>query len=485
MKKFPGLCFFFFVLLLVFLSACNADTRKNGDNESVLRIVTDVPVSANAEGNDYLSGEIVRLLQEFQKQHPDVQVKIENMSSWELDERNILFTRLRSEIMAGEGPDIFLFQDWQTYSVTDENGYSHLEAYGSLLQDVNSAMRNNIFYDLSDLYDADTELGKEALQQDVMEAGVLNGARYVLPLRYDMPVYVTTQEGLEKIGKDEDWLRNTTVQEKMEEAIAAHDPILAGCSVANQWYDGYYLTYLPDCIDYDTGNFKISEEEFGYLWKLATLAEGICGNREFNWIPNLDGYYKKNNTKWTMNTRTFPVVQCNLQEAISVIGTCAYQDIETIIAPVRAVDGSISAHVTFWGAINANSEKPELAYEFLRQFLSEDSQWERQRPYEGCVNGAIAHGWPVRCKGSVADMTQIATRCFSCAFTPTLSYRRDEFLSKVQLTDEDMPIFDIKIDHVRFPTTIEYTMFAQNLQGYSENTNHEVYRMIGYYLAEG
>lgn len=57
-----------------------------------------------------------------------------------------------------------------------------------LFSDVNQAMRIGLFKDLSALYDDDNELNKAELNQKIMDAGCVGTERYVIPLRYTMPV---------------------------------------------------------------------------------------------------------------------------------------------------------------------------------------------------------------------------------------------------------------------------------------------------------
>ena len=44
------------------------------------------------------------------------------------------------------------------------------------------------------------------------------------------------------------------------------------------------------------------------------------------------------------------------------------------IYPLRSTDGSVTADITFYGAVTSGCKNPELAYEFLRYFLTEESQ---------------------------------------------------------------------------------------------------------------
>lgn len=70
--------------------------------------------------------------------------------------------------------------------------------------------------------------------------------------------------------------------------------------------------------------------------------------------------------------------------------------------------GDLIADVTYFGAVGASCRHPELAYEFLRLFLSEDAQWEvnRSRSTQGFQAGLIAAGWPVRAEGAAEYLWQ-------------------------------------------------------------------------------
>ena len=46
---------------------------------------------------------------------------------------------------------------------------------------------------------------------------------------------------------------------------------------------------------------------------------------------------------------------------------------------MRALDGDLVANITYYGAVGAGCETPELAYSFLRMFLLEETQWEKNR----------------------------------------------------------------------------------------------------------
>ena len=102
-------------------------------------------------------------------------------------ERAVYLQQLRTEILQGGGPDCYLLSTDNTLILDEPEQYTYVEVE-PLFADVGPAMRNGLFYDISLLYDANDSFGKDGLNSRIMDAGMVDGKRYVLPLRYDMPV---------------------------------------------------------------------------------------------------------------------------------------------------------------------------------------------------------------------------------------------------------------------------------------------------------
>ena len=107
----------------------------------------------------------------FKEQNPNVEFELELLPNGNKvvdadyeEARTAILQRLRSAIMARKGPDIYLLPSTTT-------------TYEMLFEDVNLAMRNGLFEDISEYYDGDTELRTEELISGVMDAGVLDGRR--------------------------------------------------------------------------------------------------------------------------------------------------------------------------------------------------------------------------------------------------------------------------------------------------------------------
>lgn len=77
-----------------------------------------------------------------------------------------------------------------------------------------------------------------------------------------------------------------------------------------------------------------------------------------------------------------------------------------IFLPLYSMEGTVIANVTYYAAVSASCPVPELAYQYLRMFLSEDVQWEsaRRQPGRTQYQGLLEGSWPVRTTGSTAAL---------------------------------------------------------------------------------
>ena len=195
---------------------------------------------------------VQKLIDTFQSDHPELQVELQVIPTYyfqsDKDKRDAALQEIRTAMAEGNGPDVFLLPAAQ------KNGEP-------LFADVNLAMRDDAFADISTYYDADKELGKEDLVTAVMDAGMVDGARYVLPLRYDMPVlYVDTYQ-----LDDEDCtveMLSGTIGELYDAVLASGNPKLAtAATVTATAMSAFSLNFYPEFIDYDTGEILLTAED--------------------------------------------------------------------------------------------------------------------------------------------------------------------------------------------------------------------------------
>ena len=226
-------------------STTDASLDTTGDASSdkaiTLHIVAEKIKSDNMGMNFVLSA----VAEEYEKDHQNVDVQIELLSD-EADERDIQLKRIRSEILAGDGPDLFIQPGGQTYVNLDP-----------LFSDVELAMRNEAFYDISAFYDADDTLGKEQLNQTIMEAGVLDGARYVLPLYYDIPVVLMNSEVATASGIDTQRLKSN-VLDMLDTLIETEDPMWCAGAYMIHPNNAFCHDLFPNMMDYSSSEVTLT-----------------------------------------------------------------------------------------------------------------------------------------------------------------------------------------------------------------------------------
>lgn len=324
---------------------------------------------------------IDKVAQSFQQAHPDVPLLIEYVPR-DAQERELYLEQVRTKIMAGQGPDVF----W-------------LNKYSEVFSDVEQSMHNGLFLDISAYYDQDTALEKDGFAQSIMEAGVVDGKRYILPLYYNFPVlYVDTQQlasagiSLDTLGKGLAGLAEV-IQKLGNTAVTAD-------ITQTEWY--YLQNFFSEMIDYETQEVTWSKRQLTEFLtqyrELLTLAQG----EYISWLPISIGNYISNNEY--LGQEGTCVYWGTLDDLVNIVRVAKTTGREIAILPMTAYDGSVCAQVSHLGAIGANTDKPELAYEFLRAFMLRENQWENGL---GDIGGYLTtQNWPVLVKDSWVQMDE-------------------------------------------------------------------------------
>ena len=429
----------------------SASATKATEQERItLRLLVEDDLGGVAEktASDIFHMYLGRFVREYSFKSENVEIVVEEIPNGAGREEAL--QRLRAEIMMGEGPDMVLLPSAPTQ-------YYELAGYVEpLFADVQQAMRNGLFLDIGAYYDADPELDKGALNQTVMDAGIYDGARYVLPLSYNMPVAYVAKEAFAQSGVPQD-IFTYGAADLMNAVAQMEDPAV----VAN-FYQTYtrgapmIFNFFPQLIDYETGEVAVTAEEFAeYLraWQncQARLGEASAEGQIMSYTRDLFVYFVGGFvTYWTEND-FFASCDSLLRAADNVLLANHY-DVELDMYPLRDIDGSVVADVTMYAAVTSGCQHPELAYDFLRQFLSEEFQWQT-----GEISSDLDFfGWPVRIKGSANPVCDV-----DVGTNP---------ISGENITDEDMPILNVQIDHVRFPIPLE-PEFAEAVEGLYDARN--------------
>lgn len=452
-------CVFLSVLLLLTcFSACKDSGSPSEDSPVTLTVLTEVTNGLGllpAMGAENYLHALDSVIHEFNLTHTSVQIKKEVLG-WDKSssKRDIQIQNLQTELMAGKGPDVFLLPAGVT---AGEKG-ALLE---SIFPDVEMAMKNFYFADLSDYYDADEELKTEELQQDIMDVGVLDGARYVLPLGWNMPIVAVNLDKIEEFGFTQEDFSLPFPEFLRACAGSGGRGVVAG-TIFN-----YTSLCFSELFDYEKETVAVTQEllkdtvdSFSSLFEhYQSLDESITYVGLT--ARNVATYLSQDGAPFHLSSN-LPFCVADLYQATDLIAMAKCEEEPLVFYPLRSGDGSTVAEVTFYGAVNANCEYPEEAYEFLRMLLTPEVQF--QTGYGKDETTALDEcdiAWPVRVKDSVEQGWKARMRWIR-RLDNSYQPERWKELIEVSLTEEDVPLFDGQIDHVRFRTSLDASLMGRN-----------------------
>ena len=370
------------------------------------------------------------IVEQYSLTHPDVEVRLEAVPKDEME-----LQRLRTQIMAGKGPDVYLMSRNDT-----------------LISDPYQAMQNGLFVDISEYYDADTSLNKEELNKTIMDAGVYDGNRYIIPYSYDIPVaYVDTAQ-FEEQGGSLDMFDGGIIQLYENLAATENSKLIwcAGLSRPSQRFHSF--NFLPDLLDYENQEVFVTAEDIAQFLKVVQAARAAQSfDVEELPIPNFlkDPMLEEVKTYGkTWRDYICMYIGTTPQHVINA-GFTKMSDIEIDAIPIVAADGDLVADILFYGAVGAGCKEPETAYSFLST-VSEVLQIKS--PFG--TNGMLSVGWPVRITGSAEAIANHYN-----SQTAFGEFRRIYLAGSIpEVTNDDIPFLDAKIDRVQFYTSLEHDL---------------------------
>lgn len=439
------------VILLISLTGCGSSTQLLLSNEekATLWIVTDPTTS---DGMNHL---LDLRVTEFRDTHPNVTIQVEVLPA-EGSQRAARLQEVREKMEQGEGPDVFLFSTRNVLTLEHPQKYTHIRAE-QLIPDVEQAMYEGLFSDISLYYEADSTLGKGALNEAVMEAGTIGKARYVLPLRYDMAVYYVTEE-FDTYGIHRK-IFTQSLDEWMKTAIATGDQRLAcGAEMANS------ISMYSELINYEKGEVSVSQETLtGYADLYRKVQQLVQEEIRHRSAPGIYAYA-------AFEQDTFPVQIAALSDALDAAAIANVRGQRLSMYPVRTLEGDVLANVDYYGAVGASCKHADVAYAFLRGFLTEPYQWEnlRELPAGEQHPGLLERAFPVRDEDAVEPLWEkLKYQAEGARLVPGAESVVDA-IEQVVLTQSDVQVFREEIDVVRFPVTMPEE-YWQMLASYDHN----------------
>ena len=366
-----------------------------------------------------MNGAVRAQIDAFCQANPEVSIRMDILPNKEAERAEYL-RELRQKIESGAGPDLYLLPTGTVLALDQPLQYTYREI-DPIFPDVPAAMAAGSFADVSEYYQRDAGLGVEALNTAVMDAGVPDGARYVLPLRYTVMALYAFDEKLPDAGITPELL-DQPVDVIMRQAVEDGNVELAR-QIRSMGSSAF--SDLPG-----SGKDALTAQQLAPFLKDYQALIALLGGD--NAYPSRFDFFDFDAAS------AAPVYRGVIADALNFLAAARVSGQSVSMHPLRTTAGDTLGLVTYYGAVGSGCEDPELAYEFLRQFLTEDAQWEQGRDM---LNAewpfTPMEGWPVRTVGSVRALWAGA--------------QQSGKLPDLLPTDSDVPLVEMEPDVVRFP----------------------------------
>lgn len=313
------------------------------DATGKLRVVTDLdPIACNYHGSQSQARKgqeaFQKILEHFGGTPSGMEVELEVLPMEESDYQMAL-TRMRTEIMAGSGPDV--------YYLSCFDGYNDVY-FDSLFPNPEHAMASGFFLPLDDYMANARFMELEQLEPTLMETGRYEDTQYILPMFYRLAMGILYRD-VEPDALPSGW----------DEAAASGEEDVRSLYAQAVYYDqpGFRQMAFSRIAD-NVGEELLLDKDtlFRRTKDALTLIQTTdrSPDSETNtssWDMNFSAYIKsagKNTKEW---------------------GTG--EGLKTFFAP-RGGDGDVTASMQNWCAVNSNTEHPEDAFFIADVFMSEE-----------------------------------------------------------------------------------------------------------------
>ena len=284
------------------------------------------------------------------------EIEVEVISPDGGSERQTELTRIRTEIMAGRGPDIFL-------CATTRRGFNgsgdemQLSEGGRLFPYVKKSIDDGLFLALDDYLNGETLSVWEEYTPAIMDAGKdQDGLQRVLPLTFSVPLNVFYKEEvgtLDYTGKS--WSDVCSLEDSL---FAEQSPWVAPFWSGRREYirkgthDSALSALFPELADFRNDKLLISEDDL-----FRSLSDGFSTYQKIIGDENAENVAVFFTAKSVEGNRLF-----NQRE----------KDLSFL--PLRNQVGGTTAFISLYCAVNANTNRPEDAFAVCDALLCRNFQ---------------------------------------------------------------------------------------------------------------
>ncbi len=295
-------------------------------------------------GGEYVSSDVKSKVIAFNKASDQYRITVKDYSTYNTNEDwTAGQTRLNSDITSGQMPDIMLL--------------NNMSSYGNYIS-------KGLLADIGKLLEADEELGKLEYLQNVWEAYSVNGKLYAVVPSFNVRTMIAKKS---LVGEPQSWTMEDV------EAVLATMPEGAKAfgDMMRDSYIYYMLSYAgQDFINVETGKCNFNSQSF---IDMLEYAKTLPTEYPQDYWDNYD--YSYNESQYRENrSLLYDLYISNIKDCKYQIKGYMGEEISFVGFPTADSNGSVLNSVNYTFMISARSKHQDGAWQFVRQFLTEEYQ---------------------------------------------------------------------------------------------------------------
>ena len=384
----------------------------------------------------YMDADVKHKLVEFNKNSTEYRINIKDYGMYDtMDDYTQGMNRLNADIVAGNVPDIMIL-----------NTQMPVESY----------IAKGIFADLNEFLEKDTELKKEDLLPNVLEALSYDGGLYRLAPSFAINTFVAKTAD---VGEEPGWT--------MDEALTLLASKPEGTNLLSEITASNFMYYTmwicgEQYVDWDNGQCYFDSD--GFI-KILEYANSLPREIDYTAVMDDESYWKEMETQYRTGKTILSI------QYLSGFRDYAYakqalfgEDITLIGFPTEeGVGAGLNIGTTM--AISALSKNKEVAWEFMKTFFSEE--------YQDSLN----YNFPVR----ISSLRKLEEKAWERPYFIDEEGNKQEYDDFFYIDGMDVPAVPLTKEETG--EFIEYLMSLDKLCVYNEALNNIITEECESYFA--
>lgn len=309
-------------VMMIGIAGCGQE-KKSGENKT-LQVVTD----------GRLYNTVCYAERFFEGSKEGMEVNVQRLPD-DSQKRETEIQKLRTEIMAGKGPDVFLMGP-ESENVAED--------IMQLFENPYQTMQSGALASLDKYMEKDDYWEESTYQKAFLKAGQYNGRQYIIPLSVYYEVYLRTNDMEEMTGNTlDEWLDQAEISDDSRVKSFADDFACMGA----RW--------IQPAADYEQGEVLFDQSKWN-----------VFAEKYFQ--------FRSRNDYWD-----YEIEERNDYGMKTVLDLEIYPERE--VQAIPDLNGQKMASIMSYGAVGMSSDRKEEAYEFLMLFLNDQSkQFRNEHP---------------------------------------------------------------------------------------------------------